>query len=211
MILDLPDFNSLNFFPTRLQLQILLALELLCVLPIPNYLTSRNAHHRRLHSSSSSIPQNWLAILRAGTPQRGSNASRKRKKDQSAARDSSSSFHSGPVTSSNLTTPRHSSTPFNPTSFAHIESIPEDEQDEEAITRTKLEKLFKETARLLDSQTDNLAIQQTVANAIGGLSLADLMGDAIHSSLNEDEKGKGKEKEELDGFQSFWLDVVEEQ
>lgn len=194
----------------RLQLQILVALELLCVLPIPSYLTSRSAHHRRMHSSSATHPQNWLAILRAGTPQRGSSGSRKRKKDSSV--ELSTLPSNGPITSSNLTTPRQSGSSHYPSTLTHhhIETIAEDEQDEIVVQRSKLEKLFKETARLLDSQTDNLAIQQTVSNAIGSLSLSDLMNDSLHGH-SENGDVKEKEKEELDGFQSFWLEVVEEQ
>lgn len=194
----------------------MVALELLTVLPIPSYLTARNAHHRRLHSASGSHSQNWLSILRNGTPQRASsngNASRKRKKNASASNTSTNI--AGPVTSSNLTTPRQSSL-FNPSHLSHFDTITEDQEqqhDDASLLRQKLERSFKDTARLLDAQTDNLAIQQTVANAIGGLSLADLMGDIASSGdggKNSDEKGKGKE-EELDVFQSFWLDVVEEQ
>lgn len=119
------------------------------------------------------------------------------------------------MTSSNLTTPRQSSL-FNPSHLSNFETITEDQEqqdDEASLLGRKLERSFKDTARLLDSQTDNLAIQQTVTNAIGGLSLADLMGDiasAEDGGKSSNEKGKGKE-EELDVFQSFWLDVVEEQ
>lgn len=199
-------------------MQILVALELLCVLPIPSYLTGRSAHHRRLHSTSTSHPQNWLAILRAGTPQRGSNGSRKRKKESSIGNDFSALPMAGPITSSNLTTPRQSTSFDYPNTLSHnhqfqIETIAEDEQDEIIIIQKQaLEKLFKETARLLDSQTDNLAIQQTVSNAISGLNLNDLiMGDLSNTQfINGQEKRKEKE-EELDAFQSFWLDIVEEQ
>lgn len=187
----------------------MVALELLSVLPIPSYLTARSAHHRRAHSSHS---HNWLTILRNGTPQRSTtaaNGARKRKKDTT-----SSHLPHGPVSSSNLTTPRQSSL-FDVSVISHFDAIAEDQeqQDDEAyLERQKLERLFKDTARLLDAQTDNLAIQQTVANAIGGLSLADLMGETTVSAQtgSEDGKGKGKE-EELDQFQSFWLEVVEEQ
>lgn len=208
--------DHLHFFIAfRLELQILVALELLSVLPIPSYLTSRNAHHRRAHSSSHS--QNWLSILRNGTPQRGSSAalqSRKRKKDVGPSNEPTTTF-GGPVTSSNLTTPRQSAL-WNsslPSNFETIDEDQEQQDDEAALHKQRLERSFKDTARLLDTQTDNLAIQQTVASAIGGLSLADLMGDSVGSTLGvekSDEKGKGKE-DEMDAFQSFWLDIVEEQ
>lgn len=201
-------------------MQILVALELLSILPIPSYLTSRSAHHRRLHSSSStSHSQNWLAILRNGTPQRGSSTNRKRKKDFSIPAEKT--YPSGPITSSNLTTPRQSSNLAQASIYPNnIDSIAEDEiLDDLTIQRQKLERLFKDTARLLDAQTDNLAIQQTVASAIGGLSLADLMGETPSSSSSglglandgNGNDGKGKGKEELDVFQAFWLEVVEEQ
>lgn len=115
-------------------------------------------------------------------------------------------------TDSILSTPRHS---LHRGSLlaSNIETIAEDENDEAAMERERLEKLFRDTARLLDTQTDNLAIQQTVANAIGGLSLADLLGDTGFGNGGDTGKGKGKEEAEaeLDMFQSFWLEVVEEQ
>jgi hypothetical protein len=215
----LADEYSHSLF-CRLQLQILIALELLSILPVPSYLTTRSAHHRRLHSaSSSSHSQNWLAILRTGTPQRPKHDTRKRKKEENPSSASqvpgTPSSRLNPNPNHSHTTPRQSSLnlvqALTPGGF--IETIPEDGDgfsDVAAMERQRLERLFKDTARLLDAQTDNMAIQQTVVNALGGLesSLADLMGDIAGLDSS---KGKLKEEEvEMDSFQSFWLDIVEE-